>query len=76
MVDREEKRLGESIFRCIIKPIAYMSPQLLSTPVDFISNAMIAKTLFKAEGDKSYQIVDNPEIFQFSDLYSKSSAEN
>ena len=71
MVNREESRVGESIIRFCFRPLAYLAPQLATTPVEFISNSMIAKTLFKKEGDQSFQIVDNSEIFQFSDLYCK-----
>ncbi len=72
MVDRAEKRFGEQIARWLCKPIQYIFPKLLTTPIETLANSMIAKTIFSEETPKKVELIDNNEIFSASDLYTKS----
>lgn len=69
MCDREESRIGEKIFRTLIKPISYFAPQLFSTPVEKLATSMISKTIFTNDPPNKEEIIQNDEIFKMSTHY-------
>ncbi|RNA34725.1 oxidoreductase HTATIP2 isoform X2 [Brachionus plicatilis] len=70
--DREESRVGESIFRALTKPFQYIAPTLLTTPIDTLAKAMLTNTFLnnKLSDDKN-QLIENSMIFEASEIYEK-----
>ncbi|XP_055343360.1 oxidoreductase HTATIP2-like [Paramacrobiotus metropolitanus] len=62
LVDRVERRPLEKVAQALLKPVAYIAPTFISTPIDILAKAMILNTI--NNGPPGAQIVDNKEIHQ------------
>ena len=69
MVDRVERRIPERIFQFMCRPFMYLSPTLLTTPIDTLAKALIANTIFAAKDANKIEIIDNAKIFDLASLY-------
>ena len=76
MCEREESRIGEKLFRTLLKPISYLAPQLFTTPVNTLVNSMISKAIYTQDPPKKEEIVFNDVIFEMSEVYMKARENN
>ena len=51
------------------RPFMYLSPTLLTTPIDTLAKALIANTIFAAKDANKIEIIDNAKIFDLASLY-------
>ena len=65
MCKREESRPMESIARFFVKPIQWISPTLMTTPVEILAKAMINNTLLPTKPQN--EVIENVKIFQLAD---------
>lgn len=66
MVDREENRPMEHVFRTILKPVSYFFPTAITTPVTVVAHAMINNALSNI-GEK-VELYENKAIHQISGI--------
>lgn len=66
MVDRVERRPIEACFRCLLKPVQYVSPMWMTTPVEILVNAMINNTVYTDRN--TIEIIENPQIFHLATI--------
>lgn len=66
--NRTEPRYAEKLAIALTKPFQYLSPTLLTTPIETLAKAMLANTIYSSEGQKSTEIVDNCKIFELAKL--------
>ncbi len=67
LTDRSETRIAEKTLIVLTKPFQYLTPTLLSTPIETLAKSMIANTIFKGENEKS--VIDNNKIFELAKLF-------
>ncbi|XP_014669419.1 PREDICTED: oxidoreductase HTATIP2-like isoform X2 [Priapulus caudatus] len=60
LVDREERRAGEGVFRFMLKPVAWMFPTLITTPIEMVAVAMINNV--QSPSNQSEELLCNKEI--------------
>ena len=65
MCDRVEKRTLEAVARFLIRPVQYMFPTFITTPVEILAKSMINNTLLANK--PKHQIIENYEIFQLAE---------
>jgi hypothetical protein len=69
VTNRTETRVFEKIALMLTKPLDYLAPTLLRTPIDTLAHSMIANTIFKPENRPQVEIVENSHIFELAKLY-------
>lgn len=62
----------EKAFISFSKPLQFVAPKLMHTPVQLMAKAMLANTFLSFEGEKSPQIVDNYRMYELEKLYDES----
>ncbi|KAK7098841.1 oxidoreductase HTATIP2-like [Littorina saxatilis] len=67
MCDREESRPAEAITRVLLKPVSYLFPTAITTPVEVLTRAMINSVM--AEGEKE-ALLENKAIHQLAGMSS------
>ena len=64
MCNREEPRPGEAVARVLLKPVAFLFPTAITTPVEILSRAMINNVVSQSQ-DK-FQLFENKAIHQMA----------
>ncbi|XP_041365597.1 oxidoreductase HTATIP2-like [Gigantopelta aegis] len=62
--EREESRPGEAVAKFFLKPVAYLFPTAITTPMDVVAKAMINNML--APVDRPVELYENKAIHQLS----------
>lgn len=73
MCNREESRPGEAVARVLLKPISYLFPTAITTPVETLSRAMINNVIAPGE---PVEVYENKAIHQLSGRFSGCRNEN
>ncbi|KAK7491433.1 hypothetical protein BaRGS_00017262 [Batillaria attramentaria] len=66
MCNRQESRPGEAVARFLLKPISYIFPTAITTPVEVLSRAMINNMV--APSTQSVELYENKAIHQLSGI--------
>lgn len=73
MCDRQESRPGEAVARILLKPISYIFPTAITTPVEVLSRAMINNMVAPGQ---HFELYENKAIHQLSAISSGCSSSN
>lgn len=73
VVDRAESRPGERLTLALTKPFQCLAPKLLTIPIETLAKSIIANTIFKQDGQKPVEIVENTKIFDLAKMYENES---
>ena len=68
VVDRVEKRSFERVALFLTKPIQYLCPRFITTPIDTLAKSVIANTIFNLQSQNT-EIIDNDKIFDYANIY-------
>ena len=68
LTEREESRPAEKLALFLTKPFQYLTPTLITTPIDILAKSLISSTLYAPPDDK-VEIIDNCKIFSLAKLY-------
>ncbi|XP_076450349.1 protein HTATIP2-like [Babylonia areolata] len=66
MCNREEHRPGEAFARVLLKPVSYLFPTAITTPVEVLSRAMVNNAM--APKDIPVEVYENKAIHQLSGI--------
>ncbi|KAL8559370.1 hypothetical protein ACOMHN_045090 [Nucella lapillus] len=73
MCNREEHRPGEAFARVLLKPVSYLFPTAITTPVEVLSRAMINNVISPGE---TVEVYENKAIHQLSGISSVCKSKN
>ena len=78
VTERTEHRMGESIALTLTKPFQYLTPTLITTPIDTLAKSLLSATLYSEVDPKSkkpnVEIIDNCKIFDLAKIYDQNAS--
>lgn len=78
VTERTERRVGESIALTLTKPFQYLTPTLITTPIEILAKSLLSATLYTDVDPKSkkpnVEIIDNSRIFELAKIYDQNAS--
>ena len=78
VTERTEQRPAEAIALALTKPFQYLTPTLITTPIDTLAKSLLGATLYAEVDPKSkkanVEIIDNCRIFDLAKIYDQNAS--